>query len=107
MVVLPQWLRRRVGAFCPLAQPDCFPGFAADSTAFRHSPHVAQGDWPPFVPSDVRVRTLDGIADDRPFACEDLLPGLEAMERARAAFGPSSPGWNLARRRAKSLQSMY
>ena len=52
------------------------------------------GHWTPFMPSDFRVRTLDGIADDWPFTYEDLLPSLEAMERVVGVSGlPGNPAY--------------
>jgi choline dehydrogenase-like flavoprotein len=38
------------------------------------------GHWTPFLPSDFKVRTLDGVADDWPFDYFDLLPYLEEIE---------------------------
>lgn len=43
--------------------------------------------WMPFLPSDFRVRTLDGVADDWPFTYEDLLPYLEEVEREVGVSG--------------------
>ena len=52
------------------------------------------GHWTPFMPSDFRVRTLDGIADDWPFTYEDLLPNLEEMERVVGVSGlPGNPAY--------------
>lgn len=45
------------------------------------------GHWTPFLPSDFRVRTLDGIADDWPFTYEDLMPHLEHVEREVGVSG--------------------
>jgi choline dehydrogenase-like flavoprotein len=39
------------------------------------------GHWARMLPSDFRVRTLDGVADDWPFTYEDLLPCYQACER--------------------------
>jgi choline dehydrogenase-like flavoprotein len=36
--------------------------------------------WQRFMPSDFRVKTLDGIADDWPFTYEDLEPFYDAMD---------------------------
>jgi len=38
------------------------------------------GVWSRPLPSDFRVRTLDGVADDWPIGYEDLLPHFEANE---------------------------
>ena len=37
--------------------------------------------WQRFMPSDFRVRTLDGVADDWPFTYEDLEPFYDADGR--------------------------
>jgi choline dehydrogenase-like flavoprotein len=36
--------------------------------------------WQRFMPSDFRVRTLDGVADDWPFTYEDLAPFYDEMD---------------------------
>ena len=36
--------------------------------------------WQRFMPSDFRVRTLDGVADDWPFTYEDLEPFYDQMD---------------------------
>ena len=36
--------------------------------------------WHRFMPSDFRVRTLDGVADDWPFTYEDLAPYYDFMD---------------------------
>ncbi len=36
--------------------------------------------WQRFMPSDFRVKTLDGFADDWPFTYEDLEPFYDAMD---------------------------
>lgn len=46
-------------------------------------------DWPRMLPSDFRVRTLDGVADDWPLRYRDLLPYYERTDRA---FGVSGVG---------------
>jgi len=46
-------------------------------------------DWPRLLPSDFRVRTLDGVADDWPLRYADLLPYYERTDRA---FGVSGVG---------------
>lgn len=45
------------------------------------------GHWTPFMPSDFKVRTLDGVADDWPFTYEDVLPYLEEIEREVGVSG--------------------
>lgn len=39
-----------------------------------------RGHWVRFLPSDFRVRTLDGVADDWPFTYEDLAPYYDAID---------------------------
>lgn len=39
------------------------------------------GHWPRLMPSDFRVRSLDGIADDWPISYEDLRPYYEEVDR--------------------------
>jgi len=55
--------------------------------------------WCRQLPSDFRVRSLDGIADDWPFTYEELLPHYETVEQDMAvsglggdtAYPPSAP----------------
>lgn len=42
---------------------------------------VYAGVWERNLPSDFRVRTLDGVADDWPLTYEELLPYYEQVER--------------------------
>ena len=44
------------------------------------STHVYAGCWSRMLPSDFRVRTLDGVADDWPLTYEELAPFYEAMD---------------------------
>lgn len=46
-------------------------------------------DWPRLLPSDFRVRTLDGVADDWPLTYDELRPFYERTDRA---FGVSGIG---------------
>jgi choline dehydrogenase-like flavoprotein len=39
------------------------------------------GDWPRLAPSDFRVRTLDGVADDWPLTYEELEPWYDRIAR--------------------------
>jgi choline dehydrogenase-like flavoprotein len=65
--------------------PLMFAGVGGSTTLYA-------GHWTPFLPSDFRVRTLDGIADDWPFTYEDLLPYLEEIEREVGVSGlPGNP----------------
>ena len=43
--------------------------------------------WVRMLPSDFRVRTLDGVADDWPFTYRDLLPYYERMDRQVGTSG--------------------
>ncbi|MEM7721154.1 MAG: GMC family oxidoreductase [Pseudomonadota bacterium] len=45
--------------------------------------------WVRFMPSDFRVRTLDGVADDWPFTYEDLAPFYAYVEEQMAVSGLS------------------
>jgi choline dehydrogenase-like flavoprotein len=49
--------------------------------------------WPRMLPSDFRVRTLDGVADDWPLTYEELAP---YYERTDAQIGVSGLGGNPA-----------
>jgi len=52
------------------------------------------GHWTPFLPSDFRVRSMDGVAEDWPFTYEDLLPYLEEVEYAVGVSGlPGNPAY--------------
>ena len=67
--------------------PLMFAGVGGSTTLYA-------GHWTPFLPSDFRVRTLDGIADDWPFTYEDLLPYLEEIEREVGVSGlPGNPAY--------------
>jgi len=45
------------------------------------------GDWPRLLPSDFRVRTLDGVADDWPITYSDLQPHYERIDRQMGVSG--------------------
>lgn len=49
--------------------------------------------WQRFMPSDFRVKSLDGVADDWPFAYEELAPYYDEME---AEIGISGLGGDTA-----------
>jgi len=49
--------------------------------------------WCRFLPSDFKVRTTDGIADDWPFSYEEIAPFYERMDRE---IGTSGLGGNTA-----------
>ena len=49
---------------------------------------IFAGAWPRMLPSDFRVRSLDGIADDWPLTYDELLPVLRAHRpRSSASRG--------------------
>jgi choline dehydrogenase-like flavoprotein len=50
---------------------------------------IYAGAWPRMLPSDFRVRSLDGIADDWPLTYDELLPYYEHSDRH---FGVSGMG---------------
>ena len=53
------------------------------------------GDWPRMTPSDFRVRSLDGVADDWPLSYEELEPFYDRIARdvgvAGLAHDPAYP----------------
>ncbi|XWN31258.1 MAG: GMC family oxidoreductase [Devosia sp.] len=50
--------------------------------------------WHRFLPSDFRVRTLDGVADDWPFTYEDLAPYYDVMDEEMGVSGhPGDPAY--------------
>lgn len=52
------------------------------------------GIWMRLMPSDFRVRTLDGVADDWPLSYEDLSPYYERIERDFGVSGyPGDPAF--------------
>ncbi len=50
---------------------------------------IFAGAWPRMLPSDFRVRSLDGVADDWPLTYDELLPYYERSDRH---FGVSGMG---------------
>ena len=50
---------------------------------------IYAGHWVRFAPSDFRVKTLDDVAADWPFAYTDLLPYYEEIDRQVGASGLS------------------
>ncbi len=71
--------RRGRDADCPIDvsesefSPQMFAGVGGSTILYR-------GHWPRFLPSDFRVRTLDGVADDWPFTYEDLEPYYDLID---------------------------
>jgi len=57
------------------------------ASAVGGSATIFGGHWVSFLPSDFRVKTLDGVADDWPFTYEDQLPHLLAVEHALGISG--------------------
>ena len=45
------------------------------------------GDWPRLTPSDFRVRSLDGVADDWPLDYEELEPYYDRVAREIGVAG--------------------
>ncbi|HMG98824.1 MAG TPA: FAD-dependent monooxygenase, partial [Gaiellales bacterium] len=45
------------------------------------------GDWPRLTPSDFRVRSLDGVADDWPLTYEELEPSYDSIARQVGVAG--------------------
>lgn len=67
--------------------PLMFAGVGGSATLYA-------AHWTPFLPSDFRVRSLDGIADDWPFDYYDLLPYLERIEHEVGVSGlPGNPAY--------------
>ncbi len=60
--------------------PLMFAGVGGSATLFN-------AHWAPMLPSDFRVRSLDGVADDWPISYEDLLPSLEEVEQLAGVSG--------------------
>jgi choline dehydrogenase-like flavoprotein len=48
---------------------------------------IYRAHWTRFMPSDFRVRTLDGVADDWPITYEDLQPYYEAIDQLIGVSG--------------------
>lgn len=69
--------------------PVMFNGVGGSSVLFG-------AQWPRLLPSDFRVRTLDGVADDWPIAYEDLKPFHDEVDRVLGVAGldgdPAYPG---------------
>jgi len=55
-------------------EPAMFNGVGGSMTLFSAA-------WPRLTPSDFRVRTLDGVADDWPISYQELVPYYERIER--------------------------
>lgn len=67
--------------------PLMFAGVGGSTTLYA-------AHWTPFLPSDFRVRSLDGVADDWPFDYYDLLPYLEEVEWLVGVSGvPGNPAY--------------
>ncbi|MGH6679516.1 MAG: GMC family oxidoreductase N-terminal domain-containing protein, partial [Bradyrhizobium sp.] len=67
--------------------PLMFAGVGGSTTLYA-------AHWMPFLPSDFRVRTLDGIAEDWPFTYEQLFPFLNEIEREVGVSGlPGNPAY--------------
>ena len=62
--------------------PLMFAGVGGSATLYG-------AQWMHFLPSDFRVRSLDGVAEDWPFTYEDLLPFQLDIEREVGVSGLS------------------
>ncbi len=60
--------------------PLMFAGVGGSATLYG-------AQWMHFLPSDFRVRSMDGVADDWPFTYEDLLPYQLEIEREVGVSG--------------------
>lgn len=60
--------------------PLMFAGVGGSTTLYN-------AHWAPMLPSDFRVRSLDGVAEDWPISYEDLLPHLEEVEQLAGVSG--------------------
>ncbi|WP_079203584.1 GMC family oxidoreductase [Pseudomonas sp. CC6-YY-74] len=64
-------------------------------SAVGGSATIWAGHWVPFLPSDFKVWSLDGVAVDWPFDYYEVLPHLEAVEKLVSSSGtqgnPSYP----------------
>lgn len=60
--------------------PLMYAGVSGSATLFN-------AHWAPLLPSDFRVRTLDGVADDWPIDYEEILPFLEEVEQLAGVSG--------------------
>ena len=60
--------------------PLMFAGVGGSATLYG-------AQWMHFLPSDFRVKTLDGVADDWPYTYEDLLPYQLEIEREVGVSG--------------------
>jgi choline dehydrogenase-like flavoprotein len=56
-------------------------------SAVGGSATIWAGHWVPFLPSDFKVHSLDGVAVDWPFDYYDVLPHLEAVEKLVSSSG--------------------
>ncbi len=48
---------------------------------------IYAGTWPRMLPSDLRVRTLDGVADDWPISYDELVPYYDTVDRQIGVSG--------------------
>ena len=83
------WMDARVtGGSWPLELGDNNSGKTVGGTTVPYSAFC-----PRFHPSDLMVRTLDGVAVDWPIRYEELEPYYEQMEREYPVAGPSYFPW--------------
>lgn len=63
-------------------------------SAVGGSATIWAGHWVPFLPSDFKVRSLDGVAVDWPFDYYEIQPHLEAVEQLVSSSGTQgNPGY--------------
>ena len=94
--------------------PNMFSAVGGSSILYR-------AHWVRMLPSDFRVRTLDGVGDDWPFTYDDLAPYYEAMDEIVGTAGlggdpaypagsppplPPHPLTSLQRRVAKAMNDL-
>jgi len=103
---LPDWERHRFGGFAAnpnvRKMPADYPVNDTDSpisplmfNAVGGSTIIYAGHFPRFHPSDFRVKTLDGVADDWPINYDTLAPFYDINDRMMGVSGlagnPASP----------------
>ena len=109
-------------------RPDDYPVEVSDSeitpimfAGVGGSSLIYGGHWMRLLPSDFRMRTLDGVADDWPLTYEDLSPYYDALDAAVGVSGlagdpayppgmnpplPPHPIGRVGRRAAMALNSL-
>lgn len=78
---------RQLGADYPIDGGDCGLRSINMYSGVGGSTIIYAAHWMRMVPSDFRVRTLDGIADDWPLTYHELKPYYEAIEQMLGVSG--------------------